>query len=71
MILNDGAYTTYFITGIGWNAAKRVPCSDCGTLYGYFNTDVQISKSDLESLEEVETTYGNFSPDESSLEEVL
>ena len=76
--VNDGAYTTYFITGIGWNAAKRVPCSDCGTLYGYFNTDVQISKSDLESLRSqsltytmVETTYGNFSPDESSLEEVL
>ena len=50
----------------------------CGSLPECFNTDVQISKSDLEFLRSqiltytmVETTYGNFSPDESSLAEVL
>lgn len=76
--IDNGAYKTYFITGIGWNAAKPVPCNSCGTLYGYFNSSVSVTKSELEFLYSNILTYtmtlsqfGNFSPEGSSLEEAL
>ena len=76
--IDNGSYKTYFITGIGWNAAKAVPCRSCGELYGYFNSSVSVTKSDLEYLSSNILTYtmtfsqfGNFSPEGSSLEEAL
>ena len=76
--VDNGSYRTYFISGIGWNAAKPVPCKSCGELYGYFNSSARVTKSDLEYLTNTrltytmtETEYGNFSPRGSSLEEVL
>ena len=76
--VDNGSYRTYFISGIGWNAAKPVPCKSCGELYGYFNSSADVTKSDLEYLTNnvltytmTRTEYGNFSPKGSSLEEVL
>ena len=76
--LDNGSYKTYFIAGIGWNASKPVPCKSCGELYGYFNSSVNVTKSDLEYLSNAVLTFtmtlmqdGNFSPEGSSLEEVL
>ena len=76
--IDNGSYKTYFITGIGWNAAKPVPCKNCGELFGYFNSSVSVTKSDLEYLSGSRLTYtmtrmvnGNFSPQGSNLEEVL
>lgn len=76
--IDNGSYKTYFITGIGWNAAKPVPCKSCGELFGYFNSSVSVTKSDLEYLSGSILTYtmtrmvnGNFSPEGSNLEEVL
>lgn len=76
--VDNGSYRTYFISGIGWNAAKPVPCKSCGELYGYFNSSARVTKSDLEYLTNnrltytmTMTEYGNFSPKGSSLEEVL
>ena len=76
--IDNGSYKTYFITGIGWNAAKPVPCKSCGELFGYFNSSVSVTKSDLEYLSGSRLTYtmtrmvnGNFSPQGSNLEEVL
>lgn len=76
--IDNGSYRTYFITGIGWNAAKPVPCKSCGELFGYFNSSVSVTKSDLEYLSSNILTYtmtlsqfGNFSPEGSNLEEAL
>ena len=76
--VDNGSYKTYFIAGIGWNASKPVPCKSCGELYGYFNSSVNVTKSDLEYLSNTVLTFtmtlmhdGNFSPEGSSLEEVL
>lgn len=76
--VDNGAHTTFFITGRGWNAAKQVPCQDCGTLHGYFNSGVSITKSDEEFLSNhiltftMQTSFnGNFSPENSDLEELL
>jgi hypothetical protein len=76
--IDNGSYKTYFITGIGWNAAKLVPCKSCGELHGYFNSSVGVTKSNLESLKNNVLTYtmtmsqfGNFTPQGSSLEEAL
>jgi len=76
--IDNGSYKTYFITGIGWNAAKPVPCQSCGELYGYFNSSVNVTKSDLEYLSNNILTYtmtltqfGNFDPKGSNLEEAL
>lgn len=76
--LDNGKYRTFFISGQGWNAAKQVPCSDCSELFGYFNEVSSFTKSDLEQLENTVLTFtlskvtnGNFSPEGSSLEELI
>ena len=76
--VDNGVYTTFFITGQGWNAAKPVPCTDCGSLYGYFNSGVSITKSTDDRLENHIVTFqmqrvlnGNFTPSSSDLDEIL
>lgn len=74
----DGTYQVFFYYGSEWDRNKSMNSKDCYTLRGGFTSKESVSKTERITLKGqimtytlTYTTYGNFSPKSSSLEEAL
>ena len=76
--VKDGTYQVFFYYGENWVSNLYMPSDDCNLLTGGWSLNASVSKDDPitlknQTMEYTLTlrTYGNFTPDKSSLKEVF
>ena len=74
----NGTYSVYFYNGEGWNPNKKMKNTYCGTPKGGFVSKESVTKDDnLSVYDQIMTytlypvSYGNFSPEGSSINEAF